>query len=138
MAAWPLLVLRLVVDQTMSEHDPWAAQRRARLAAEAAAREAEAQAEADRLAEEAAYRESFRGEPGAPGRDGLDGAPGLQGPRGAPGRDGIYVVDAEFEREAGFNGRLSGVIETMSDGSKRRRIVERDRDGRPIRLRRAD
>lgn len=84
---------------------------------------------------------------GRDGRDGADGRPGIPGdtgpagpagPRGASGRDGVDLRDnivvrsvLLYENEDSINGRMMGTIDTMADGSERRRTVVRDANGRP-------
>jgi hypothetical protein len=71
------------------------------------------------------------GSPGAPGKDGFDGAPGLPGTPGRDGRDAAQIVRSDLFFEPGLNGRIAGVVDTLDDGTQRRRMVERNERGRP-------
>lgn len=68
---------------------------------------------------------------------------GLTGPRGLPGIAGTnsetapaavapYVVKSAIERD--FRGRITSVVDQLSDGSSRTRTVTFDRVGRPASL----
>ncbi len=106
----------------MFGHDPWGPARKARLAREAAdATLAAEQAEAERL--------RLQGEPGQSGADGLQGP---AGPAGPPGPPAPFVVDTVFEH--GAYGYISGILDTLSDGTTRHFTIVRVND-RPVGLR---
>lgn len=117
--------------------DHWRPIREARLAREAAdAEAARLQAEQEHTARVElvadairAHPELLAGDPAEPGQAGRDGRDGIDGKDGAPAP---HVVDATFER--GAYGYISGVLETLSDGTTRHYTVERA-NNRPMGLR---
>lgn len=113
----------------------WKSVREARLGREAAEANAAWTAAAEQHAREvelaaealAAHPELLVSpEPGQPGEA------GLQGPQGPPGPEGPHVVNVKLER--GAYGYISGLLDTLSDGTTRHLTVVRV-NGRPVELR---
>lgn len=81
-----------------------------------------------------------RGPKGEQGREGPKGdigfgVQGLPGERGDPGPPAPVTMRSELEFEGGNPiGRIVGVVDYLDDGSTRRRTVERNLYGRPVRL----
>jgi hypothetical protein len=79
--------------------------------------------------------QGLRGPQGEPGPEGLRGPQGPAGPRGIPGPTGDPApiqVRATMERNA--RGYITTIRQEFSDGSRATQSVERDRDGRVLKI----